>query len=64
MKRKLWIILALAGLMALLCCAAALADSGGTCGDNVSWTLNTSTITRTENWMYGSNAFRPSGMYR
>ncbi len=37
MKRKLWIILALAALMAALCCGAAMAD--GSCGENVTWSL-------------------------
>ena len=40
MKKRLWIILALAALIALLCCGTALAGSSGTCGPNVSWTLD------------------------
>ena len=43
MKRKLWIILALAALLLALGAGSALADESGTCGDNVTWTLNTST---------------------
>ena len=37
MKRKLWLLLALA---AILCCGAALADGGVKCGDNIYWTLD------------------------
>ena len=38
MKRKLWIILALAALILALGAGAALADQNGTCGTNVNWT--------------------------
>ena len=34
MKRKLWIMLTLTALLALICCGAALADYSGTCGTN------------------------------
>ena len=43
MKRKLWIALVLATLLVLLCYASALADQNGTCGANLTWTLNEST---------------------
>ena len=43
MKRKLWMILALVAALALLGCGAALADQSGTCGTNLTWTLNDST---------------------
>ncbi len=43
MKRKLWIILALAVLAAALCCATALADNSGSCGDNATWTFDPGT---------------------
>ena len=43
MKWKLWIILALTALILALGAGSALADESGTCGDNVTWTLNTST---------------------
>lgn len=44
MKRKLWIGLALALLLALLCCGAAMAEIlTGSCGNNVTYELNTGT---------------------
>ncbi len=43
MRRKLLLILALAVLIAGRCCGTALADQGGSCGDNVTWTLNSTT---------------------
>ncbi len=43
MRRKLLLILALAVLIAGRCCGTALADPGGSCGDNVTWTLNSTT---------------------
>ena len=42
MKRMLWIALILSALSILLC-GAALADSSGECGENVTWSLNSST---------------------
>ncbi len=39
MKRKLWIILALAALIAVLSCGAALADQSGTLSSTISWAL-------------------------
>ena len=36
MKRKMWIMLTLTALLAVLCCGAATADiTGGSCGDDV-----------------------------
>ena len=44
MKRKLWIILALAALLSLLCCGAALAElTTGECGENVQYSFNSVT---------------------
>ena len=43
MKRKLWIILALAALILALACGAALADESGSCGDNVTYSFNSAT---------------------
>ena len=40
MKRKLWIILTLAALIAALWCGTALAASSGTLNDDISWTLS------------------------
>ena len=50
MKTKLWTGLALALLLALLCCGAASANDSGTCGENLNWTLDsgTETISRGE----------------
>ena len=39
MKRKLWIILAIAVLTAALCMSTAVADQSGTLTDSISWTL-------------------------
>ena len=39
MKRKLWTGLVIALLSALLCCGLAAADSSGSCGENVTYTL-------------------------
>ena len=39
MKRRLWVIGILAAVLAVLCCAAAAADSSGTLPGNISWTL-------------------------
>ena len=47
MKRKLWIILALAALLLVRTYEVALADRSGTCGSNVTWALNISTGTLT-----------------
>ncbi len=43
MKRRMWIILTLAVLAAALCCATALADNSGSCGDNATWTFDPGT---------------------
>ena len=43
MKRRMWIILTLAVLAAALCCATALADTKGSCGDNATWTFDPGT---------------------
>ena len=44
MKRKLWIMLALAALMAALCCGAAMAEvTTGICGNNVTWSFDSAT---------------------
>lgn len=43
MKRKLLIMLALAALLALLCCSVALADESGSCGDDLTWAYDSST---------------------
>ena len=43
MKSKLLIMLAATVLLAVLCCAQALATPGGQCGDNVSWTMDPET---------------------
>ena len=40
MKRKLWIILALAALLAALCCGTALAGRIGNLNDDISWALS------------------------
>ena len=44
MKRKLWIMLALTVLLALLCFGAAMAEvTTGQCGDNVTWLFDSAT---------------------
>ena len=43
MKRKYWIILALAAMIGLLCCGTAAADDSGTCGANVTYSFNSTT---------------------
>ena len=43
MKRKLWIILALAVLITAVWCTAAGADQNGACGDNVTYSFNSAT---------------------
>ena len=43
MKRKFWIILALAALILALGVSAALADESGSCGDNVTYSFNSAT---------------------
>ena len=43
MKTKLWIGLALALLLALLCCGAASANDSGTCGENLTWVFRSDT---------------------
>ena len=43
MKRRMFVILALAALILALACGAALADESGTCGSNLTWTFNSST---------------------
>ena len=40
MKRKLWMFLAAVVLLAVLWCGTAAADTSGTCGDNLTWTLS------------------------
>ena len=40
MKRKLWIILALAALIAALCVGTALADTNGNINSDITWTLS------------------------
>ncbi|MBQ1312037.1 MAG: leucine-rich repeat domain-containing protein [Blautia sp.] len=40
MKRKLYIILALAAVLAVLVCGTALADTNGVCGEDLTWSLN------------------------
>ncbi|MBR2823379.1 MAG: hypothetical protein IKE24_06825 [Clostridia bacterium] len=40
MKRKLWIILALAALLAALCCGTALAGRIGNLNHDISWALS------------------------
>ena len=48
MKRKLWMILALAALAVLLCCGAASAEiTTGSCGENVTWFLSADETTLT-----------------
>ena len=69
MKRKLWIILALAVLIAALGTGAALADQSGACGDNLTWTLNETTYTLTISGMgemtnYSSGSATPWYSYR
>lgn len=44
MKRKLWIMLTLTALLAVLCCGVATAEiTGGSCGDDVTWSLDSDT---------------------
>ena len=45
MKTKLWTGLALALLLALLCCGAASADDQGSCGESLAWKFESSTGT-------------------
>ena len=46
MKRKLWLTLALAALMAALVCGAALADNdSGTCGIGLTWQFSSGKLT-------------------
>ena len=46
MKRKVWIMLALAVLVMALCCAAAQADEpSGWCGENLTWYISNETLT-------------------
>lgn len=40
MKQKLWFSIFLVLLLIVLFCCSALADSSGTCGDNLTWTLD------------------------
>ena len=47
MKRKLWIILAVAALLGALCCGVALADASGSCGNDVTWAFDPGTGTLT-----------------
>ena len=44
MKRKLWIILVLTALIAALWCGMALADTSGSCGEQVTWNLDSSGV--------------------
>ena len=46
MKRKLWMIPVLTALIAIFFCGTAAADTGGTCGSGLNWTLtDTGTLT-------------------
>ena len=44
MKRKLWMIPVLTALIAIFFCGTAAADTGGTCGSGLNWTLTDSGI--------------------